>query len=81
MHGKMCDSCHRTKYKGRVGIYELLEMDDDIRDMVSAGTGETEFREELKKKNFVSMNQEGLALVDQGITSIGEYIRTVYDAR
>lgn len=81
MHGKMCDNCHQTRYKGRVGIYELLEMDDDVRNLVSAGTGETEFRQELKKKNFVSMNQEGLALVDQGTTSIREYIRTVYDAR
>jgi len=81
MHGKMCDSCHQTRYKGRVGIYELLEMDDDIRDLVSAGTGETQFRDELKKKNFVSMNQEGIALVDQGTTSLREYIRTVYDAR
>jgi len=81
MHGKGCEACHQTHYKGRVGIYELLEMDDDIRSLVSAGVGETQFRDELKKKNFISMNQEGLALVDQGITSISEYIRTVYDAR
>ena len=80
-HGQGCEACHQTKYNGRVGIYELLEMDDDVRNLISAGTGETQFRDELKKKGFSDMNQEGVALVDSGITSIAEYMRTVYDAR
>lgn len=81
VHGKMCESCQMTRYKGRVGIYELLEMDDNVRSLVAAGTGENQFREELAKHGFASMNQEGLNLVDQGVTSIREFIRTVYDAR
>ena len=81
MHGKMCPNCHMTRYKGRVGIYELLEMDDDIRNLISAGTGETQFRDELARKGFVSMAREGIDLVDEGVTSLREYIRTVYDAR
>lgn len=81
VHGKMCPNCQMTRYKGRVGIYELLEMDDDIRNLVSSGTGETQFRDELARKGFVNMAKEGIGLVDQGVTSLREYIRTVYDAR
>jgi type II secretory ATPase GspE/PulE/Tfp pilus assembly ATPase PilB-like protein len=81
VHGRMCETCHMTRYRGRAGIYELLEMDDDIRGLISAGTGETQFQEELAHKGFKSMNQEGLALVDSGVTSVREFIRTVYDAR
>ncbi len=81
MHGKKCELCHMTRYSGRVGVYELLEMNDEIRKMVIAGEGETQFKEGLQGKGFVSMNQEGLKLVDSGITSLREYIRTIYDAR
>jgi type IV pilus assembly protein PilB len=81
IHGRGCDLCRQTKYSGRVGIYELLEMDNDIRDLVSSGAGESEIREKLAKKGFVSMTKEGLGLVDSGVTSLREYIRTMYDAK
>jgi len=81
VHGKKCELCHMTRYSGRVGVYELLEMNDEIRKMVLAGEGETQFKEGIQGKGFVNMNQEGLKLVDSGITSLREYIRTMYDAR
>jgi type IV pilus assembly protein PilB len=80
-HGRMCEACHMTGYKGRAGIYELLEFDDNIRNLISSGAGETQFREELKNKGFTDMNQEGISLLDQGIAGIREYIRTAHDAR
>lgn len=81
MHGTKCEFCHMTRYKGRVGVYEILEMNDEIRKMVIARVGETDFREELKKQGFVDINQEGLKLVDTGVTSLREYMRTLHDAR
>jgi type IV pilus assembly protein PilB len=81
VHGKGCDWCHMSGYKGRVGIYELLEMDDDVRRLIVSGAGETQFKQELAKKNFAWMDHEGLRLVDEGVTSLSEFVRTSQDAR
>ncbi|MBI2008603.1 type II/IV secretion system protein [Candidatus Amesbacteria bacterium] len=79
--GKKCDACQQTGYKGRVGIFELLEMDDELRGLVISRSGETQFREALVKRGDKGMNEEGVDLVDSGVTSIREFIRTMEDAR
>lgn len=79
--GKGCDLCHKTGYKGRIGIFELLEMDDRVRELISSGASEAKFREEMTKSGFESMGKEGLELVAAGVTSLPEYLRTMYDAR
>lgn len=81
VHGTKCDFCRQTRYSGRVGTYELLEMNDNIRDLLLANPSEAEFSTKLKEQGFKNMQQAGLELVDSGVTSIREYIRTVYDAR
>jgi type II secretory ATPase GspE/PulE/Tfp pilus assembly ATPase PilB-like protein len=81
VHGRGCEMCNKSHYHGRVGIYELLEMQDEIRQLVSSGAVESAFREELTKRGFRRMDEEGIRLVDEGITSLSEYIRTMYDAR
>lgn len=79
--GKGCEMCRQTKFAGRVGIYELLEVDDEVRKLVFSGAGETEFREEMGKRGFTGMSREGVRLVNEGVTSLKEYLRTMYDAR
>lgn len=79
--GQGCELCGQSRFHGRAGIYELLEMNEEARKLVFAGAEEDEFRAAMKKDGFMEMSQEGLNLVDQGITSLGEYIRTMYDAR
>ena len=81
MEGRGCDLCNQTRYRGRVGIFELLETDDEIRRLVLSGAQETEFSQELAKGGFAGMNKEGIRLVDEGVTSLSEFIRTMYDAR
>lgn len=81
VHGEKCDFCHQTRYAGRVGTYELLEINDQIRDLLLTDPSEVEFTAKIKEQGFKSMQQAGLELVDSGVTSIREYIRTVYDAR
>lgn len=81
VHGRGCDMCNKSHYRGRVGIYELLEMEDDVRALVSSGAVESAFREELSKKGFSGMDKEGIRLVDEGLTSLSEFVRTMYDAR
>lgn len=81
VHGRGCEMCNKSHYKGRVGIYELLEMEDNVRQLVTSGSVESAFRDELAKKGFLGMDQEGIRLVDEGVTSLREFIRTMYDAR
>jgi type IV pilus assembly protein PilB len=81
VYGRGCEMCNQSRYRGRVGIFELMEINDDIRQLVSSGSGETEFKQELEKAGFVGLPKEGLRLVDEGVTSLPEFIRTMYDAR
>jgi type IV pilus assembly protein PilB len=80
-HGKGCEWCHNTRYKGRAGIFELLEMSDDVRKLAFANATETDFRQRMKEKGFEGMNVEGVRLVEEGVTSLREFLRTMYDAR
>ena len=80
-HGRGCEWCHNTRYKGRVGIFELLEMSDEVRKLAFANATEKEFRLKMKEKGFEGMNAEGVRLVEEGVTSLREFLRTMYDAR
>lgn len=80
-HGRGCEYCNHSHYKDREGIFELLEMDDEVRSYIVNRASEEEMKTELKMKGFSSMNEQGWKLVDDGVTSISEYVRTMYDAR
>jgi type II secretory ATPase GspE/PulE/Tfp pilus assembly ATPase PilB-like protein len=56
-------------------------MDEKVRELINSGASEEKFREEMTKSGFESMGKEGLELVDSGVTSLSEYLRTMYDAR
>ena len=79
--GRGCEMCHQSRFRGRVGIYEMLEMDEETRQLIFSGADEEVFKKELLRKGFKTMNEEGIRLVDEGVTSIPEFIRTMYDAR
>ncbi len=81
VHAKGCELCRQTGYNGRAGIYELMEMNDGIRKLVTDGDSEVKLREELAKDGFKPMTTEGIRLVDEGVTSLKEFIRTIYDAK
>ena len=81
LHGRGCDLCRHSRYHGRVGIFEFLEVGETVRNLVFSGAGETEFAKELGLSGFRSLTSEGLRMVDEGVTSVREYIRTMFDAR
>jgi len=81
IHGRGCELCNKTRYHGRVGIFEMLELDDTVRSLVFTGAGETEFKQELSLRGFRGLTAEGLRMVDEGTTSVKEFVRTMYDAR
>ncbi|MDR3637658.1 MAG: ATPase, T2SS/T4P/T4SS family, partial [Isosphaeraceae bacterium] len=74
-YGKGCDRCNNTGYKGRMGIYELLLMNDALRDMVVAEVSLDEFRNACRKFGMRTLRESGLEAIHTGQTSIEEVLR------
>jgi type IV pilus assembly protein PilB len=70
--GKGCDRCRNTCYKGRVGIYELLVLDDVARDLVVRNPNVTELRRICTERGMVTLRQDGLHKVAAGQTTVEE---------
>lgn len=73
--GKGCDKCKKTGYRGRVGIYEVLENDEALSDLVMHNAGAEKIREYAKTKNMLTMIEDGFIKAKNGITTIEEILR------
>jgi type IV pilus assembly protein PilB len=73
--GKGCKSCKNTGYKGRIGIYELMLLDDAIRDAILNHSSSSAVRKIAQEKGMKSLREDGMEKVGRGITSIDEVIR------
>ena len=72
---KGCDKCRKTGYSGRVGIYELLAVDDQLRDIIARNPNVAEFRRLCIERGMVSLRTDGLRKVSRGITTVQEVLR------
>lgn len=72
--GKGCSRCRNTGYRGRVGIYELLILDDVARDLVVRSPNVTELRRICKERGMISLREDGLQKVAAGLTTIEEVL-------
>lgn len=77
---KGCEGCAGTGYRGRVGIYELLVADDELREGIIRGANQFELRTTALRGAFVPMNRYSMYLLTQGITS-GEEVLAVHAGR
>ena len=73
--GAGCAKCRSTGYSGRVGIYELLVIDDALRDVIARNPNVTEFRRICIERGMVSLRDDGLSKVSRGLTTIEEILR------
>ncbi len=73
--GKGCDKCRNTGYSGRVGIYELLVMDDQVRDIIARNPNVSEFRRLCLERGMVTLRQDGFRKVRHGLTTVTEVLR------
>lgn len=79
--GKGCDTCNNTGYKGRIGLFELMIMNDDLREMVVGGSSTDELREKAMEFGMVALRTAGMNFAYQGLTTAEEVIReTIQDA-
>ena len=75
VHGKGCQKCRETGYQGRVGLYELLILDDFLRDAVARNPNVTEFRRTCMERGMVTLREDGFKKVVLGLTTVEEILR------
>jgi type IV pilus assembly protein PilB len=72
---KGCDKCRHTGYSGRVGIYELLTVDDGLRDVIARNPNVAEFRRTCIERGMVTLRADGMRKVVSGLTTVQEVLR------
>jgi type IV pilus assembly protein PilB len=73
--GRGCQKCNGTGYKGRVGLYEVMEITDDIRELILIGASALELRKRAVESGMLTLRQSGLVKIKNGITTIEEVVR------
>src|SRR5690606_36421694 len=72
---KGCDKCRNIGYSGRVGAYELLAVDDSLRDVIARNPNVSEFRRMCMERGMVSLRMDGMRKVSQGLTTAQAILR------
>ncbi|MFM9996840.1 MAG: GspE/PulE family protein, partial [Phycisphaerales bacterium] len=75
MRGRGCDHCNRSGYRGRIGLYEILTMDDVLRELVMKEASTNVIREAAKKRGMKMLRESGLTAIYEGQTTIDEVVR------
>jgi general secretion pathway protein E len=70
-----CERCHGSGYRGRTGIFEVLEFDDELRELIKRKSTAPAYRSILRKRQVASLRKTGLRKVQQGVTSVDEVLR------
>jgi type IV pilus assembly protein PilB len=74
-YGRGCDRCNSTGHRGRMGLFELLIVDDDIRDLISSGASTDVLRQACRKIGMFTLRESGLNALFSGQTTIEEVVR------
>jgi type IV pilus assembly protein PilB len=74
-YGKGCEQCNNTGYRGRQGLYEIMMLDDDMRDLIIKHSSTQVIRAEARKRGMRTLRQSGLMAIYDGVTSIEEVVR------
>ena len=73
--GKGCSACNNTGYKGRIGLYEVMEVTDEIRELILIGASALELRKKAIDDGMITLRESGLQKIRNGITTIEEVVR------
>ncbi len=79
-YGRGCERCNNTGYRGRTGIFELMVINDEIRDLISANASTDELRQAARRNGMKTLREAGLEAMFAGITTAEEVVReTVFE--
>jgi type IV pilus assembly protein PilB len=74
-HGKGCATCNNTGYKGRVGLYEVMEINDDLRELILVGASALELKKKALESGMITLRRSGLIKIAAGLTTMEEVVR------
>jgi type IV pilus assembly protein PilB len=74
-HGRGCATCNNTGYKGRVGLYEVMEINDDLRELILVGASALELKKKALEMGMITLRRSGLQKVALGQTTMEEVLR------
>ncbi|HEX3552430.1 MAG TPA: type IV-A pilus assembly ATPase PilB [Thermoanaerobaculia bacterium] len=73
--GRGCERCSNTGYKGRVGLYEVLEVEDEMKEMILSGASAFELRQKAVQNGMMTLRGSGLQKIRDGMTTLDEVVR------
>ncbi|MGI9067344.1 MAG: type IV-A pilus assembly ATPase PilB [Pyrinomonadaceae bacterium] len=73
--GKGCSTCNNTGYKGRIGLYEVMEVNDEIRELILIGASSLELRKKAIEDGMITLRESGLQKIRAGLTTLEEVVR------
>jgi type IV pilus assembly protein PilB len=73
--GRGCEQCNDTGYKGRVALFEVMQIDDTMRELILSGANSIELRDQAIESGMMTLRMSGLQKIRDGVTSIEEIIR------
>ena len=76
--GAGCNFCADTGYRGRIGLFEVLVMSEEIRKMLRSNASASDIRAQALREGMVTMRHDGMLKVKEGITSVSEVLRSVF---
>ncbi len=74
-YGRGCDQCNNTGYRGRTAIFELIRLDDELRELIRTSASSNVLRNEAKRRGMRSLRESGLMSIYDGVTTIEEVVR------
>ena len=74
-HGRGCATCNNTGYKGRVGLYEVMEITDDLRELILVGASALELKRKALEQGMLTLRRSGLQKIASGLTTMEEVLR------
>jgi len=74
-HGRGCATCNNTGYKGRVGLYEVMEINDELRELILVGASALELKKKALETGMITLRRSGLLKVALGHTTMEEVLR------
>ena len=74
-HGKGCSTCGKRGYKGRTGLYEVMEINDELRELILVGASALELKKKAIEQGMITLRRSGLIKVAGGLTTLEEVLR------
>ncbi len=79
--GKGCPICNQTGYKGRIGLYEVMPIKDEIKELILSRASTSEIKKEAMRLGMKTLRQSGIIKIREGLTTIEEVLRSTMDDR